>query len=421
MGFINAINSFKIGFNSVKQTTNEIYGAARKYVINQSKKDVPFEQGYAKSSDIYAIVKKIASNAKTVPWILKKRTGDKVEIITNGELFDLIHKPNSQQSRQEYTEQGLNHLLLSGNVFFHTPPVIGMTPDETYLLAPQLTDIKPKLEGRIVVPDFYQYRIGGKTFKSKGDEITHLKYCNPTEYGITALWGLSPLTAGYLSMIAVNNNQTANASLLENQSVAGIVSNESDRFLTPEEQKEQQGIWDGLMGGAIKFGKWVQARSKLKFHKLGLDPTQLKIIESKAMIFIDLCNVWEVDPNLFGSVKGTTFNNIKAATISLWTGPITAALELFLGAYHKEIVSKFNKKEFPTGNSKYFIELDFSGIIALQEDDLKKATKGKAISETVMSILTKEISDEQKVQTLMLALSMPEDEARELVGISNKK
>lgn len=420
MGFLyNLGNVFKIGFDKVNQTTNEIYGAARKYTVNQRNKEVPFEQGYAKSSDIYSIVRKIASNAKTIPWILKKRTGDKVEIVTSGDLYDLIQNPNPQQSRQEYTEEGLNHLLLSGNVFFHSPETFGQPIDETFLQHPQLMDIKTKLDGRIIVPEKYIYRIGGKEFKSDPDKITHLKYCNPTEYGIASKFGLSPLTAGFLSMIAVNNNQTANASLLENQAVAGIVSNESEEMLSSDEQKEQQTLWDAMMGGATKFGRWIQSRSKLKFHKLGLDATQLKIIESKVMIFIDLCNVWDVDPNLFGSVKGTTFNNIKAAHVSLYTGPITSNLELFLGAFHKEIVSKFNKREFPKGNSEYFIELDFSGVIVLQEDDLKKAQKGKALSETVIGILTKELTDNQKIKTLVLSLKMPEEEAKELVGNSD--
>jgi len=420
MGFLyNLGNVFKIGFNDIKQTTNEIYGAARKYIVNQHNREVPFEQGYAKSSDIYSIVRKIASNAKTIPWILKKQTGDKVEIVTKGDLYDLIQHPNPQQMRQEYTEQGINNILLAGEAFMHTPEDIGLMPDETHLLHPQLIDIKPMLDGRIIVPKQYVYRIGGKEFKSDPDKITHLKYCNPTEFGITHLHGLSPLTAGFLSMIAVNNNQTANASLLENQAVAGIVSNESERFLTAEEQAEQQGIWDNFIGGATKFGRWIQSRSKLKFHKLGLDPTQLKIIESKQMIFIDLCNVWDVDPNLFGSIKGSTFTNIKTANVSLWTGPIPAVLELFLGGFEREIVSKFNKKEFPTGASKYFIELDFSGVIELQEDDKKKAEKGKINSQSMREILTDDITKGQKIIVLMKALKMTEEEAKELVNATD--
>lgn len=417
----NALNVFKIGFESVKSYSNQLIGVAKKYVIPQTNTSIPFEQGYAKSSDIYSIVRKIASNAKTVPWVLKKKTGDKIEIVTEGELFNLIHKPNAQQTRQEYTEQGLIQYLIGGNVFFYTPEVIGMAPDETYLLHPQLTTIKTKLDGRFVVPVVYEYRIGGKEFNSAPDKITHLKYCNPTEFGITSLRGLSPLVAGALSMIGVNNNQTAQASILENQSTAGILSNEGEYFLQAEEAEEQQKLLDEKLGNAESFGHIVQSRAKINYVKLGLDPSQLKIIESKILMLRDLCNIWDVNSILFGDASGSTFNNVIEAKKSLWTGPIKAALESFIASYHVEIVAKFNKWEFPTGKSKYFIDLDFSGIAELQKDQKEEAAKDKIVIEGIKVVMGMAISSMAKRSLLIEQYGLTEAQANELTTPEGKK
>ncbi len=415
MGWIyNLKNAFKIGFSDA--TTHSVLGLNKKYSIDQSNHDYPFEQGYAKSSDVYAIVNKIVGNAKNIPWLLKKRTGEDVELIENGALFDLIKNPNPEQSRVQYVEAGLIQYLLGGNVFFNSVVPIGFgVPSETYLLHPQNMDIKTMQEGKHIKPLRYVYKLGNKEFKIDPEEITHLKYCNPTEYGIQSLFGLSPLVAGYLTLTGLNNNQTANAAILEHQGAAGILSNESEIVLTPDQQKEQQKLFDKKHSGATLFGQIIQSMAKVKYTKLGLDPSQLKIIESKLLMMRDLCNIYDVRSMLFNDPQGSTFNNVAAAEKQLWTGPIKSNLDSFINSYELEVVDKFNQREFPNGQSEYFIDADYSGVDILQEDELRRANKAKAMSEVIVKIMTSTMTEGQKVQALVFSAGLTENEAQILV------
>ncbi|MCK5725149.1 MAG: hypothetical protein KAI84_21615, partial [Gammaproteobacteria bacterium] len=83
----------------------------------------------------------------------------------------------------------------------------------------------------------------------------------------------------------------------------------------------------------------------------------------------------------------------------------------------KEVVQKFNISEFPNGEAKYYIEADYSDVEALQEDDLKNANKGKAISEIIIKILTAEITTDEKVAALMKSLNMSREEAESHVSM----
>lgn len=416
MAWWNFKNWQRIGFKD--ETNHNVIGFEKKYRISQDVKEWAFEEAYARTTDVYSITNKIVDNAKTVPWILKLKRGDDIENVTQGELYDLIQYPNPEQSRVEYTESGLKQLLIGGNMFYKSLVPFGMTkPTQTMFLHPQNIEIKTMLEGMVMRPKGYIYRIDGKEFKIEPEKITHVKYCNPTDYGIESLEGLSPVVAGALTVMGLNNNQTASASILEHQGAAGILSNESEYPSTAEEQEKQQENFDRKMAGATLFGKIIQAASKVKYTKLGLDPTQLKIIESKVLKMRDLCNIYDVDSVLFNDKAASTFNNIKEAKKSLWTGPVTAANQMIINGFDKEVVQKFNISEFPNGEAKYYIEADYSDVEALQEDDLKNANKGKAISEIIIKILTAEITTDEKVAALMKSLNMSREEAESHVSI----
>jgi len=397
--------------------TNQMLGFGGSNLnIDQRNRSFPYEDGYAKSSDLYAIVNKIARNAKEIPWIIEKKIGDNIEQITKGALFNLINEPNKKQSRKEYVESAIADLLLSGNIYFWNQKSVGYGIAETHTLHPQLVEIVTKYDGFINEANRYEYHIDGRTFKIDSEDITHTKYNNPTNYGIDSLYGLSPMVAGYLTLIGLNNNNTASASILEHQGAAGILSNESDYPLNSDEQKDQQRLFDNKAKGMLNFGKIIQSMAKVKYTKLGLDPTQLKIIESKTMKMRDLCNIYDISSVLFNDPQNRIQANLVPAERSFWANAVIPNANLFLQGYNQSVVSKFNKKDFPNGQSKYVVRLDTSGILALQADSEKAASKAKSNSEALTNVLISDMTPEQKVQTLVYSFDMDEQEAKQIVG-----
>lgn len=60
--------------------------------------------------------------------------------------------------------------------------------------------------------------------------------------------------------------------------------------------------------------------------------------------------------------------------------------------------------------------VSFSSIPVLHEDEDKRAAKQEKISKIFISILEAQISNEQKVFSLMRSLDYSEEEAQEIVG-----
>ena len=254
----------------------------------QSDLNFPYHDGYIKSSDVYAVTNRIAMDGASIPWILKRERFGEIEIVTEGELYDLIQKPNLEQVREEFVEMAMIFLLLSGEDFMRVlMPSTGVnarTVRSVDLLNPQLMQVETQKVG--IKYQVKNYRYDGVRVPLDKKKITHLKYPNPTIYGNQSLRGLSPLVAGYLTLKGLNNNQEANAKILENQGAAGILSNESEEIMTDAERESQQGWLDKLIAGVRNMGKVVQSGAKVKFIRLGLAPDQLKLIESKIMKFI---------------------------------------------------------------------------------------------------------------------------------------
>ena len=386
--------------------------------VNQSNRTFPYEEGFITSSDVYSVTSKIAKNGKAIKWILKKNTGGKIEEITEGELYDLIQNPNDKQSREEFVELALLFLLLSGEVFEKNNYVLGFENSVTSvnLINPQLIDLEVKeISGVYKLKNYY---LKGRKEPLESDDITHLKYANPTLEGVKSLRGLSPLVAGYLTLIGLNNNQEANASILENQGAAGILSNENENTLTSEERNQAQGVLDGLIAKVRNFGKIIQSSSKVKYTRLGLDPTQLKIIESKLLKFRDLCSVYDIKSILFNDPVNASFNNLTNAEKQFWTNSVIPNTQLIVNMFTDGVLSKFN--EDLKGNSFYYIELDIKSIIALQSDQKKEAEKDRVKMEGIDKILNMPISSVAKVELLVKEYDYTKEEA-EIIVLPNGK
>lgn len=403
MGLITSFTEAFLGRSSQSQ----FLGANRKYKANQSDKDFSINEGYLTSSDIYAITNKIANTGANIPVVLKLND----EVVNDGELFDLIHNPNDYQTRKEYVLQGIINKLISGNVYFNNVSTVGLgKPFETHLLYPQLVDIKTLTNSFHTYSNGYEYTLNGKTKTFTNDEITHIKNFNPTVQGLEELYGLSPLVAGYLTLVGLNNNNIASASILENQGASGILTSKHEYPLTGGERKEQQSILDGLLGGAGKFGKIVQGSTDASFIRLGLDPTQLKIIESKIMKVRDICNIYDVPSVMFNDPSNRTHNNMSSAEKYFINNPVMNNLIAFYDGYEKSVVSKFN-----TDKQKYKISFDLSNIDVLKEDNKKQAETDKLKMDAINLVVNMNVSDTAKIELLMTDFNYTDEQAKTIV------
>lgn len=383
-------------------------------VHNQSNSSELINDGYARVSDIYSIVRKIAQTGASMELEVFKIVNGEYELQTSGELFDLIMQPNKNQNQYEFKENGLTNLLTSGNIFLTGQNAIGFGDVFTSLslLPPQYIDLQlqPSLDG---VPQIqYIYEQDTIYQPLNKENLKHIKYFNPTDYGVDTGWGLSPLSAGYLSMIASKELNIAEASILQNKGASGLLTNKGDYPLDSDEAEEIQKALDKKISGAGKFGKIVTTNASVEYIQMGMSPTDLKLIESGVVKLRQLCNLYGVDSSLFNDPENKTYNNRKEAQKSLYTESVIPSLQKFIWGLNEFVVPSYNKKD----NAQYKISINKNHIPNLFEDEKLKSQTNFKNAEGFVKILESQLTREQKIKSLMLSYHLTEDESENIVG-----
>lgn len=337
-------------------------------------------EGYAKNSDVYAIIRKITSTASFIPWdLFDIKPDNEKELITDGDLFTLLKCPNRLQTRADYTEEALLFLLSNGNSFTAgTIPEGFKTIQEYNVLPAQEVEI---IAGNAIDPIGGYELLGAREIRFTTEEVMHIKYPNPGARDERQLFGMSPLKAGFNSLQASNNTQLAMASIHKNMGISGIITDRGNRGMKPEQAKEMQDKWNAKQG-ASAFGKTLVTGANIDFVKMGMSPTDLKLIEAGVLTLRQLCNIYSVDSSLFNDPANKTFNNRREAVKSLYTEAVLPNLWKLIANLNAWLIPGWSKQD----NRNYQIELNLSNIEPLQED---RSDKSKRIIEQRLSgILT---------------------------------
>ena len=328
------------------------------------------EKGYISNGDVYAIVKKIADNAKHIPRELWRKDGDEWVMVTEGDLFQIVTtRPNDQQNIHDFVEQSITNLLTKGNTFRRgrRTPGFGEAFQEILMVNNNILTIDCKIEDFNYIPKQYKLELGKNKLIVPVEDMNHVKFYNPSDYGMVSCLGLSPLQAGLLSLVASNDNKTAQSVLVRNQGIRGLITSRSERAQTPEERNQIQQAADNRMMGASKFGKAIATSANVDFIQMGMDATQLKIIESAVMKLRDLCNLYGVDSSLFNDPANKTYNNRKEAEKSMFTNAVIPVNQKDIQSLSEWLLPAWNERD----NTTYEIRQNLSSIPVLHEDEDK--------------------------------------------------
>jgi HK97 family phage portal protein len=370
------------------------------------------DKGYAGNADLYAIINKISQTAANIPLDLVEINKDgEEEVIKSGELYDLLQQPNRMQTMNEFVQEAIMFLLLSGNSYAAGYRSLGMGDQirEINNLGSQFVEIEGGDMANPIEAYLYQemYNI-----KFDANDVMHTRYPNPKGEGLDRLYGLSPLQAGNNALQSSNNTYEAKANIIKNHGVSGILTSNSEKGLRPEDGKAMQDAWDKKNSDPKKFGRTLVTSAQMQFLQMGMSSTDLQLIESGIIDLRTLCNIYSVPSQLFNDVSGTTFNNMAAAKKSLYTESVLPNLELWLNNFNNWFVNSWSKAE----NKDYCVKTNTSGVEVLQADQKLEAEKDKVVTETIMNVLNSQISNESKIQSLMYGIGMTEEEAILIVG-----
>jgi HK97 family phage portal protein len=377
------------------------------------------EEGYLNNNHVYSIINRIASSGADIPVIIKNKLRDGTEeIITEGDFYNFVHNPNSENNYQSFTYQSLVYQLTTGNEIQYGVRGVGSQAfSERWNLAPQF--ITPKVTNLITGPKAtsYKYSYSDTVYTLDTEEVMHLRKFNPDPSSENAVMGLSPLSAAYRTLVASNEVITADASLIKNKGAIGLLTSKGQRPNTPEEGKAIDKALKTKIGGGENYGSVKVTSGNFDFIKFAMSPADLQILESGVVKLRDLCSVYGVNSRMFNDPKGASFNNAKQDTKDFYVNGVLPPLNNDISHFNKFYVPGWNDRD----NANYVLEADTSSIEALQEDKKLEAEKDKIIMDGVSVVLNMPISPEGKQRLLIDNYGFEEADAIIITNIPNNE
>ena len=382
------IQSFKSGlsFLGIKKSHFTTLSALNgNFGFDSFKMKKALVEGYGQNDTLYSIIKKASTSmASNIRWKVMEidlRSGEKKEVFDTG-LNLLLEKPNNYQSQNEFREQIYNYLFLTGRSFVGGIRPVGFKDFNSLHNLP--SDRTTFELGNIVNP-YKSFKVDWNlTREWDGEDVLFSKYVNMTISDEKDLFdGQSPLQAGNRLLQSSNHRDEAQASFFKSRGVSSLLTNRSDEVMMPTEKLKSQASLDGDLSGPEQFNKTKITTGNVELIKLGLDPSDLKMLEFGTQDLRRWSNLYSLDSSLFNDPANKTFNNRKEAV-----------KDAFASTYlpnDKKIVEGLNRWLAPlfegrTG-TKLVIEQDVSHVEALQEDKDKGSQRDERKSREVTKIL----------------------------------
>jgi len=350
-----------------KTTTPEFWNVVNGYNFERVTADEIVKQGFVGNELVYSCVSTLARACSVFPTVLKD--GDNIVTDENDEAYKLwFGSWNTKQGKTEGLYQAIVNLLLHGKS--HTlkkSESIGFSTTELWPLPTQAVTPSSERVGYFESPPFYTFNDGVKQYKYFPEELITLEYYDPSriEEGQS---GLSPIQPVWNTVKASNNRATAEGALFDNRGIAGFISPKAAAGdagmvgFTKGVIKQARAAFADLIGGAKKFGRVEIIEGAAEFTQLGLNATDLKVIETQLPQLRSVCRVLNLPSQKFGDFESSQYANYIEADRVFYTGAVIPNLELFLNQFQKDCLDAINKL---TGKN-YHIEPDPERVESLQ-------------------------------------------------------
>ena len=307
------------------------------------------------SNAVYVCANLRANLLSSLPMRLyRANAGGEETELTQGELYDLLKKPNPHYSLSRLLKMTELSLCLWGEAFwFLERGTAGRSlPKEAWWGRSDKVRVVPDpvnyLRGFI-------YDGGAVSIPFKPEEVVWFRFPNPAdEYE-----GLSPLAAARLAADVSSAAMKSNKAIFDNGlQIGGILSPPKDGMYTPEQAQALEKDLDRRFKGADKAHRVAVLRFQAEWQRPELTPKDAQFIEALKFSLEEVARAYSVPLDFIGGQR--SYENVNAANKAVWTHCILPEKTF--------IEDELNRQLLPMFGGVSRIELDASRVDALQED-----------------------------------------------------
>jgi HK97 family phage portal protein len=250
---------------------------------------------------VFACVRVLSESVAQLPALLYERLPRGKRRATQLRLYRLLHSlPNEETTAFEFWEYLIHSAALRGNGYAQILRTNGGEVESLVQL--QARYVTPKRVGTALR---FEYRPpGGNVRDFAREEILHIR--GPSLDGVTGVCVTSEVREAIALAIAAEDFA---ARFFSNSSTpSGIL--QSAAPLSPEAKDRLKFDWEQFTRGANARRVAVMDHT-LTYQKLGIDPKEGTMPETRARQAIEICKVFRVPPHMVAELDKATFANIE--------------------------------------------------------------------------------------------------------------
>lgn len=309
------------------------------------------KEGYGGNVTVYACINEIATAFASIPIKLVSTKGK--EIIEHP-MMDLLKRPNPFQGQVTFMKAVASYLLISGNSYIErVGPKTGPSM-ELWTLRPDRIAIKPHPIEKV---SHYEHNAGGLKTDIPRELVLHLKTFSATD----DYYGLSPLSAAAMATDVDIEALKWTKGLMDNAAApSGFLKAKGE--LSPNQREKLKKEIEDKFAGSANSGRPMLLEGDLDWTALSWSPEQSGLLDIRRMSKLEICQAYQVPPELIGDQEHKTYNNYAEARKSFYVETIIPLAEFY--------VDELNRWLAPTFGADIALTVWKDGIDAIHEDRL---------------------------------------------------
>ena len=270
--------------------------------------------GVMRNAIAYTCIRRIASAAASVPWLLY----DGAQELESHPLLALLQQPNPNEDGPALFERWYAFLQSAGNAYLEGVTLEG-SPRELHVLRPDRVTV---VQGARGWPAGYDYNVDGQirriTREASGFlPVLHAALFHPLDDH----YGLSPLEVAQTAVEVHNAGAAWTKALLDNAarpSGALIYKGPDGSGLSDEQFGRLKRELEDAYQGAANAGRPMVLEGGLDWKAMSHSPADLDFADTRSVAAREIALAFGVPPMLLGIPGDNTYANYAEANLSFW-------------------------------------------------------------------------------------------------------
>lgn len=303
--------------HDVINLTDVDYSSIKDFSWTENSRGAIIREAYGGNPYVFMVVDRLSSISSSLERIITDVNNPDKEIIIPPDLQQLFITPNSKEDFLQLRYRLESSLRAGGECFLVGETAEGFSGvQELWSPINQNVTINIGTRGEVLS---YTVTYFDDIQVYEPDEVLHIYKPDITRDNE---YGLSSLRAQRKVWQSNNEVWASEASLHKNKGISGVLYVDGGRAMSPSERREIQSDYDAEYTGVRKFGKVKVSSQKLGYLPMGMNPNDLKSLETRIDHLRTTCAGFNVSSQLFGDVASSTYNNMKEAKEAMYVDAI---------------------------------------------------------------------------------------------------